>query len=68
MKPGDLVKRKGRTAHRAFPDSQVGLIIRDVTEQLESRTNSCQRFEVMWPEGRTYIFDEDQLEVISEVG
>jgi hypothetical protein len=66
MKPGDLVKRKGRTAHRAFPDSQTGLIVRDVTTETTSRILQCQRFEVLWADGSMFIFDEPQLEVINE--
>ena len=66
MKPGDLVKWKGRTAHRAFPDSQIGIIVRDVTTETTSRILQCQRFEVLWADGSMFIFDEPQLEVISE--
>jgi hypothetical protein len=66
MKPGDLVKFKPRSAHKST-ESRCGIIIRDCSH-LPKHLFSGGRFEVMWPDGVLFVYDEHQLEVINETG
>ena len=64
MKPGDLVKFKPRSEGRST-ESRCGIIIRDCS-YLPKHLLSGSRFEVMWPDGTLFVYDEYQLEVIDE--
>ena len=66
MKPGDLVRFKPRSEQRST-ESRCGIITRDCSH-LPKHLLSGSRFEVMWPDGTFFVYDEFQLEVISEAG
>jgi hypothetical protein len=65
MKTGDLVRFKMRSEHKST-ENRCGIITRDCSYRPKHML-SIDRFEVMWPDGVFFVYDKDQLEVISEV-